>query len=68
MTVAPAYDEALTDPTRRIFESWLYAGAQHGFHNNTRPRYDALAANLAWQRTLDFFTQHLATHQAVVLL
>ena len=36
-----------------------YAGTQHGFHNDTTPRFDAPAAKLAWERTLAFFGQHL---------
>ena len=41
------------------FESYMYEGKQHGFHNDTTPRYDEEAAKLAWQRTLDFFNKHL---------
>ncbi len=37
----------------------MYAGAQHGFNNDTTPRYDAAAAKLAWQRTVDFFNKHV---------
>jgi len=37
----------------------LYPGTQHGFHNDTTPRYDAAAAELAWERTLAFFARHL---------
>jgi carboxymethylenebutenolidase len=37
----------------------MYPGTQHGFHNDTTPRYDEAAAKLAWQRTLDFFELHL---------
>lgn len=36
-----------------------YEGAQHGFHNDTTPRYDKTAAELAWQRTVKFFDKHL---------
>jgi carboxymethylenebutenolidase len=36
-----------------------YEGAQHGFHNDTTPRYDESAAELAWQRTVEFFDKHL---------
>ncbi len=36
-----------------------YAGTQHGFNNDTTPRFDAAAAQLAWDRTLGFFAQHL---------
>ena len=38
-----------------------YGSAQHGFDNDTTPRYDKAAATLAWQRTVDFFTKHLQT-------
>ncbi len=43
-------------PTRR----YVYPGTQHGFHNNSTPRYDEAAANLAWERTLAHFRKHLA--------
>jgi carboxymethylenebutenolidase len=39
----------------------LYPGTQHGFHNDTTPRYDASAAKLAWDRTVAFFNKHLRT-------
>jgi carboxymethylenebutenolidase len=38
----------------------VYPGTQHGFHNNSTPRYDQAAASLAWERTVAFFRQHLA--------
>jgi carboxymethylenebutenolidase len=41
------------------YEMHMYAGANHGFHNDTTPRYDEAAAKLAWQRTLSFFNKHL---------
>jgi carboxymethylenebutenolidase len=37
----------------------MYDGKQHGFHNDTTPRYDEGAAKLAWDRTLDFFKKYL---------
>ena len=37
----------------------IYPGTQHGFNNDTTPRYDEAAAKLAWQRTIDFFNAHL---------
>jgi carboxymethylenebutenolidase len=37
----------------------VYAGANHGFHNDTTPRYDEAAAKLAWQRTLDWFDKYV---------
>ena len=41
------------------YERFLYAGTQHGFNNNTTPRFDASAAKLAWERTVAFFRQHV---------
>jgi carboxymethylenebutenolidase len=41
------------------YEMHMYPGTQHGFHNDTTPRYDEAAAKLAWQRTLAFFRMHL---------
>ena len=43
----------------RVYQAYIYPGVQHGFNNDTTPRYDAAAAQLAWQRTIDFFNQHL---------
>ncbi len=43
------------------YENHFYADANHGFHNDTTPRYDADAAALAWKRTIAHFEQHLAT-------
>ena len=40
-------------------EGHVYKGAQHGFHNDTTPRYDETAAKEAWQRTLDWFNKYL---------
>ena len=37
----------------------MYQGMQHGFHNDTTPRYDEAGAKLAWQRTVAFFREHL---------
>ncbi|MBP7375399.1 MAG: dienelactone hydrolase family protein [Pyrinomonadaceae bacterium] len=53
-----AYEAALKE-NKRKFESYMYEGKQHGFHNDTTPRYDAEAAKLAWERTLAFFKKHL---------
>ncbi|ANQ85500.1 dienelactone hydrolase family protein [Azoarcus olearius] len=55
----PAYEAALK-AARVRYEAHFYPGAQHGFNNNTTPRFDATAASLAWQRTIAFFRQHLA--------
>lgn len=54
----PAYEEALK-ANRVTYTAYLYEGANHGFHNDTTPRYDEAAAKLAWKRTLDFFNRHL---------
>jgi len=42
------------------YQRHLYPGTKHGFHNNSTPRYDEAAADLAWQRTVAFFKEHLA--------
>jgi carboxymethylenebutenolidase len=54
----PAYEEALKANKIR-YEAFVYPGTQHGFNNDTTPRYDKDAAALAWKRTLDFFKMHL---------
>jgi len=54
----PNYEEALK-ANHVKYEGFVYEGANHGFHNDTTPRYDEKAAKLAWQRTLDFFNQNL---------
>lgn len=54
----PAYEEALKANKVR-YTMHMYEGVNHGFHNDTTPRYDEAAAKLSWQRTLDFFNQHL---------
>jgi carboxymethylenebutenolidase len=54
----PAYEAALKE-NHVPYEGFVYAGAQHGFHNDTTPRYDEKSAKLAWQRTLDFFNKNL---------
>jgi carboxymethylenebutenolidase len=41
------------------YERFLYPGTQHGFNNDTTPRYDAAAAKLAWERTIAFFKKHV---------
>ena len=56
----PAYEAALKAANVR-YEVHLYPGTQHGFNNDTTPRYDAAAAKLAWERTLAFFKRHLVT-------
>jgi carboxymethylenebutenolidase len=54
----PAYETALKANGVK-YQTHFYPGTQHGFHNDTTPRYDEAAAKLAWSRTLDFFKQHL---------
>ena len=54
----PRYEAALKKAQVR-YQAFIYPGTQHGFNNDTTPRHDALAAKLAWQRTVDFFNQHL---------
>lgn len=54
----PAYEAALKENGVQ-YTAHMYEGANHGFHNDTTPRYDEEAAKLAWQRTLDFFDEHL---------
>ena len=54
----PAYEAALK-AANIPYEAHLYPGTQHGFNNDTTPRYDEAAAKLAWGRTIEFFNQHL---------
>jgi len=54
----PAFEAALT-AAHVTHEGYVYKGANHGFHNDTTPRYDEAAAKLAWQRTLDWFNKFL---------
>lgn len=54
----PAYEEALK-ANHVDYKMYMYEGANHGFHNDTTPRFDEAAAKLAWKRSLDFFNQHL---------
>jgi carboxymethylenebutenolidase len=54
----PAYEAALK-ANGVSYEAHIYPGTQHGFNNDTTPRYDKAAAALAWQRTIEFFNKHL---------
>ncbi|MEH0165947.1 dienelactone hydrolase family protein [Roseateles microcysteis] len=54
----PKYEEALKAAGAR-YEAYVYAGTQHGFNNDTTPRFDAAAAKLAWDRTIAHFRKHL---------
>jgi carboxymethylenebutenolidase len=54
----PAYDAALT-AAKIPHEGYIYPKANHGFHNDTTPRYDEAGAKLAWQRTIAWFNKYL---------
>jgi carboxymethylenebutenolidase len=53
-----AYEAALK-ANKKAYTLYMYEGKQHGFHNDTTPRYDETAAKLAWARTLEFFNKRL---------
>jgi len=55
----PAYEAALQAMDAE-YEMFTYPGTRHGFHNNSTPRYDEAAAELAWQRTVEFFRTNLS--------
>ncbi len=55
----PAFEQALKAHRVR-YQLFTYPGTQHGFNNDTTPRYDKAAADLAWKRTMQFFESHLA--------
>jgi len=55
----PEYEKALK-AANVPHEAHVYAGTQHGFHNNSTPRYNEAAAKLAWERTMAFFKKHLS--------
>lgn len=54
----PAYEAALQEHGK-TYEAHIYEGANHGFHNDSTPRYDEAAATLAWDRTIAHFNAHL---------
>jgi carboxymethylenebutenolidase len=54
----PAYEEALK-AAKVSYQAYTYPGTNHGFNNDTTPRYDEAAAKLAWQRTIEFFNKHV---------
>ena len=54
----PAYEAALKENNKE-YTAYTYENVNHGFHNDTTPRYDKAAAQLAWQRTIDFFSGKL---------
>ena len=54
----PAYEAALKEHNKE-YTAYNYPEVNHGFHNDTTPRYDKASAELAWQRTIDFFSEKL---------
>ncbi|PKM12669.1 MAG: carboxymethylenebutenolidase [Gammaproteobacteria bacterium HGW-Gammaproteobacteria-3] len=54
----PTYERALKD-AGVAYKAYIYPGVQHGFNNDTTPRYDEASAKLAWERTIGFFNTHL---------
>ncbi len=54
----PDYEAALKENGKK-YTMYMYEGTNHGFHNDSTPRYDKAAAELAWQRTIDFFKESL---------
>ncbi|HAZ53603.1 MAG TPA: dienelactone hydrolase, partial [Franconibacter helveticus] len=54
----PAYEEALKK-AGKTYEAYIYPGVNHGFHNDSTPRYDKAAADLAWSRTIAWFNNYL---------
>ncbi len=55
----PAYEAALKE-NKKEYITYIYAGVNHGFHNDSTPRYDKAAAELAWNRTVEFFKDKLS--------
>ena len=55
----PAYEAALK-AAGKTYEAHVYPGVNHGFHNDSTPRYDEAAAKLAWERTIAWFNRYLA--------
>lgn len=55
----PAYEAALK-ANGKTYEAYIYPGVNHGFHNDSTPRYDEASATLAWDRTIEWFRKYLA--------
>ncbi|MDF9797948.1 carboxymethylenebutenolidase [Catalinimonas alkaloidigena] len=55
----PDYEAALKE-NDKAYQAYIYPEVNHGFHNDTTPRYDQAAAELAWDRTIEFFKKHLS--------
>lgn len=60
----PAYESALKAAGVN-YKAFIYPGVQHGFNNDTTPRFDEAAAKLAWERTIQFFNDHLRSQQFI---
>ena len=56
----PVYEEALKN-NGVVYKAYMYPEVNHGFHNNTTPRYDRAAAKLSWERTTGFFRKYLSS-------
>lgn len=54
----PAFEAALK-ANNKTYEAYIYPAANHGFHNDSTPRYDKAAAKLAWDRTISWFKKYL---------
>jgi carboxymethylenebutenolidase len=54
----PAYEEARKE-NKKEYTDYIYPNVNHGFHNDSTPRYDKEAAELAWNRTIEFFKEKL---------
>lgn len=54
----PAYEAALK-ANNKVYEAYIYEGANHGFHNDSTPRYDEKMAELSWDRTIAWFNKYL---------
>ena len=53
----PAYEAALK-AQHTVYQAYVYPGTNHGFHNDSTPRYDKAAATLTWDRTIEWFRRH----------
>ena len=52
--------EAALQANEKVYEAYIYEGANHGFHNDSTPRYDEAMAELAWERTIGWFNTYLS--------
>ena len=55
----PEYEAALKEH-KKEYQAFIYPNTNHGFHNDSTPRYDKTAAELSWQRTINFFKEKLS--------